>query len=227
MTLPSRSFLFRQIRARSRLWVCGLVGMLTTLLLVEVPALQTITRLVIGWNAFASLYLLCVAHRVLRADHNEMQIRTQEQDEGQLIVLAMVVLAALATLGALGAIIAELAVVKDLHGTARYAHIGLAALTIATSWLFTHVMFARHYAHDFYFNRTLGMAEGLAFPGTKHHNHGDFVYFACIIGTSGQTADVDFTTSAMRRTGLLHCVLAFFFNTTLVALTINIASGLF
>jgi len=31
---------------------------------------------------------------------------------------------------------------------------------------------------------------------------------------------------AMRRTGLVHCVLAFFFNTTLVALTINIASSL-
>ena len=31
----------------------------------------------------------------------------------------------------------------------------------------------------------------------------------------------------MRRTGMVHCVLAFFFNTTLVALTINIASGLF
>ena len=224
MTLPLNSFVFRQIRARSRLWICGLVGMLTTLLLVGVPALQTVTRMVIGWNTFACLYLLCVAHMVLRADHNEMQIRTQEQDEGQLLVLTMVVLAALATLGA---IVAELAVVKNLHGTARYAHIGLAALTIATSWLFTHVMFALHYAHDFYFNRTLGMAEGLAFPGTKHPNYGDFVYFSCIIGTSGQTADVDFTTSAMRRTGLLHCVLAFFFNTTLVALTINIASGLF
>jgi uncharacterized membrane protein len=30
----------------------------------------------------------------------------------------------------------------------------------------------------------------------------------------------------MRRITLLHCVLAFFFNTTLLALTINIASGL-
>jgi hypothetical protein len=52
------------------------------------------------------------------------------------------------------------------------------------------------------------------------------VYFACVIGTSGQTADVSFTSRSMRRTGLLHCVLAFFFNTTLVALTINIASSL-
>jgi uncharacterized membrane protein len=31
----------------------------------------------------------------------------------------------------------------------------------------------------------------------------------------------------MRRTGLVHSVLAFFFNTTLIALTINIASSLF
>jgi uncharacterized membrane protein len=30
----------------------------------------------------------------------------------------------------------------------------------------------------------------------------------------------------MRRIGLLHCVLAYAFNTTLLALTINIASGL-
>ena len=30
----------------------------------------------------------------------------------------------------------------------------------------------------------------------------------------------------MRRVGLIHCVLAFFFNTTLIALTINIAASL-
>ena len=38
---------------------------------------------------------------------------------------------------------------------------------------------------------------------------------------------MSFTSRAMRRTGLLHCVLAFFFNATLLALGINIASGLF
>jgi len=48
-----------------------------------------------------------------------------------------------------------------------------------------------------------------------------------VIGTSGQTADVSFTRRNMRHTGAVHCVLAFFFNATLVALTINIASGLF
>ena len=95
-----------------------------------------------------------------------------------------------------------------------------------TSWAFTQVMFALHYAHDYYSAQVRGQDAGLQFPGTDKPDYGDFLYFACIIGTSAQTADVSFSSSAMRRTGLLHCVLAFFFNTTLVALTINIASGL-
>ena len=224
MNSMPRFFLLRQIRTRPRLFASGLVGVLATLLLAGVPGLQTITRLVIGWNIFACLSLLLAVHMMLQADHGKIRIRAQQQDEGRRTVLAMVVLAALATLGA---IIAELAVVKDMVGAPRYAHIALAALTIVTSWAFTHVMFALHYAHDFYFNRAKKQSDGLLFPGTEHPDYGDFVYFACVIGTSGQTADVSFTTSAMRRTGLLHCVLAFFFNTTLVALTINIASGLF
>ena len=44
---------------------------------------------------------------------------------------------------------------------------------------------------------------------------------------SGQTADVTFTDSKLRRIGTLHCVLAFLFNTTMLALTINVAAGLF
>jgi len=47
-----------------------------------------------------------------------------------------------------------------------------------------------------------------------------------VIGTSGQTADVSISSSSMRRVGLVHCVLAFLFNTSLIALTINVASSL-
>ncbi|MBP7395112.1 MAG: DUF1345 domain-containing protein, partial [Zoogloea sp.] len=67
---------------------------------------------------------------------------------------------------------------------------------------------------------------GLQFPGETDPDYGDFLYFAAVIGTSGQTADVSFASRPMRRIGLLHCVLAYAFNTTLLALTINIASGL-
>jgi uncharacterized membrane protein len=213
----------RLIRSRPRLFSSALVGLVVALALGHWPDFKTATRLILGWNTFAMIYLVLAGRMILLSNHEIMRSRAQQQDEGRGTILALVVLAALATLGA---IVAQLGVVKDIQGAMRYAHIGLAALTIATSWAFTHVMFALHYAHDFYAAQARSKPVGLAFPGTETPDYGDFLYFACIIGTSGQTADVSFTTSSMRRTGLVHCVLAFFFNTTLVALTINIASGL-
>jgi uncharacterized membrane protein len=124
------------------------------------------------------------------------------------------------------AIVIELGVARELQGTARFAHMALVVLTVVTSWTFTQVMFATHYAHDYYAAEARGNAGGLEFPGAHAPDYGDFLYFSCVIGTSGQTADVSFVSRAMRRVGLLHCVLAFFFNTMLLALTINIASGL-
>ena len=88
-------------------------------------------------------------------------------------------------------------------------------------------MFALHYAHDYYATEVRGEHGGLSFPGGQAPDYSDFLYFSCVIGTSGQTTDVSFNSRKMRRTGSVHCVLALFFNTTLVAQSINIASGLF
>ncbi len=166
---------------------------------------------------------MLAARMMFWATHDKMRARALVQDDGKYAVLGMVIVAAIASLGS---IVAELAVVKDMHGMLRYAHITLAVLTILSTWAFTQVMFALHYAHDFYVAKERGNSGGLEFPNATAPDYSDFLYFACVIGTSGQTADVNFTSRAMRRTGLVHCVLAFFFNTTLVALTINIASGL-
>ena len=59
-----------------------------------------------------------------------------------------------------------------------------------------------------------------------HFTFESALYFAVVIGTSGQTADIAFASRAMRRVGMVHCVLAFVFNTSLVGLMINVASGL-
>ena len=120
--------------------------------------------------------------------------------------MTLVILAALASLAA---IVMELAVVKDLHGWRRGGHILLAILTIFSSWAFIHVMFALHYARSYYASHARGLPPGLEFPGKEEPDYGDFLYFACIIGTSGQTADVSYTTSALRKVGTLHCVLSF------------------
>jgi uncharacterized membrane protein len=213
----------RLLMARPRLFICALIGGATVWLLPQSLAQQATTRVIIGWNVGAILYLLLAARMMIASTHAKMRARALQHDEGRILALALVVLAAVMCVGA---IVAELAVVKELHGTLRYAHIGLAALTIVSSWAFTQMMFALHYAHDYYTSQARGQPGGLAFPGDEAPDYGDFLYFACIIGTSAQTADVNISGRVMRRITLLHCVLAFFFNTTLLALTINIASGL-
>jgi uncharacterized membrane protein len=218
-----RPAFIRLVRSRPRLFSSILAGALVAFLLPETLALHDVTKAIVGWNVGAWLYLILAARMMFWTNNEKMRARAIAQNEGKFFVLGMVIVAAIV---AIGAIVAELAVVKDMHGILRYKHIALAVLTILSSWTFTQVMFSLHYAHDFYVAKERGDPGGLEFPNTTMPDYGDFLYFACVIGTSGQTADVSFTSRAMRRTGLLHCILAFFFNTTLVALTINIASSL-
>jgi len=222
-TSPRGPRLLRIIKARPRLVCSVLFGVATALALPSSLALHPITRLLIGWNVGVVLYLALAAHLMFRSTHERMRSRAMQEDEGRLLVLALVVTSSLMSLGA---IVAELAVVRGMHGAQRFEYIALTVLTIVSSWAFTQVMFALHYAHDYYLCELRGAPGGLLFPGGQAPDYGDFLYFSAIIGTSGQTADVSIASRAMRRTALVHCVLAFFFNTTLLALSINIASGL-
>jgi uncharacterized membrane protein len=221
--LTSYPTFVRLILSRPRLFSSILIGVLVALFLPASLASHEITRVIIGWNTGTWLYLVFAAQMIFWTSHEKMRSRAIAQDDGKYFVLIMVIIASIVSIGA---IFAELSVVKDMHGFLRTAHIALAIMTILSSWAFIQVMFALHYAHDFYLAKERGNLGGLEFPNTTTPDYDDFLYFACVIGTSGQTADVNFTSKSMRRTGLVHCVLAFFFNTTLVALTINIASGL-
>jgi uncharacterized membrane protein len=217
------SRLMRQVRIRPRLFSAGALGLAVAVGLPHNLAVREVTRLILGWNAGALLYLALSGWMMARAEPSQISQRARLQDEGARTILTLVVMAALASLGA---IVAELSVAKDFSGSAKAAHIALAGLTIASSWAFTQVMFALHYAHDYYASVSKGQPGGLQFPDTDCPDYLDFLYFAVVIGTSGQTADVAFANAPMRRVGMVHCVLAFVFNTSLIGLTINVASSL-
>lgn len=215
--------MWRALRARPRLAWSGLAGIAVWLGGALLFPAREAAWILIGWNTGALLYLVLAWHMTHRTAVASIQDRSADQDEGAMAILVLVVLGAVAVLLAVGT---QLAQVKDMHGLARGAHMGLAALTVLTSWLFTQVLFALHYAHDFYLARLRGTPDPLQFPGTADPTYSDFFYFACIIGTSAQTADVSFASTAVRRVGTLHSVLAFFFNAALLALSINLAAGL-
>lgn len=214
-------FLWRQIHAHKRLIISIFVGVAVALVLPHSFVHKTITRILLGWNVSTWLYLVLAAVMMVRSTPDCMRSRARTQDEGKIVLLVLVIITSIASLVAIAA---ELVIVKDMHGLDRATHIALVAFTIAASWAFTHTMFALHYAHDYY--ASSARDGGLCFPGTENPDYADFLYFAGVIGTSGQTADVSFTSQRMRRIGLAHCVLAFFFNTTVLALTINIAASL-
>jgi uncharacterized membrane protein len=212
---------------RPRLWSSLALGLALFLLLPSSLVQHSSTRALMAWNVCALTYLALALHMMWRADKHQIQRRAIGQSEGRWLVLGMMVVAAVAVLVAVGTQISAVHAVKDMGTTAKVFHLGLAAITVATSWLFTQTLMASTYAHDFYLARANGRHDGLNFPGTTDPGYGDFFYFACVIGTSGQTADVSFNGADLRPVGTLHCILAFFFNTTVLALTINIAAGLF
>jgi uncharacterized membrane protein len=152
-----------------------------------------------------------------------MRRRAKLQDDGAVVVLALTVFASLASLAA---IVLELMGAKGHSPHEQHLHLALSIVTILCSWFIVHTAFALHYAHEFY-EDTPGTKQGcLTFPGNPEPNYLDFLYFAFVLGTTSQTSDVTISSSAMRRLALIHGVIAFFFNTTLLALVVNIAAGL-
>ena len=217
-------FILRYWLVRPRLLSALLLGCLTYALLPLVSEMQATTRILISWNIGIIWYLILSFHMMQVSSKTDIHDRARVQCESRWTELALI---NLTTIAILAAITGELMAAKDLPIELRYGHVALAALTIITAWLFIQVMFTLHYAHHYYTAMELGHKPGIDFPGDDIPNYSDFLYCACIIGTSGQTADVSFSTTNTRHIALVHSVLAFFFNTTLLALTINIASSLF
>jgi uncharacterized membrane protein len=70
------------------------------------------------------------------------------------------------------------------------------------------------------------IAGGLIFPKECEPDYMDFAYFSFVIGMTSQVSDVQIGTSAIRRWALIHGVVSFVFNMGVLALGINIVSGL-
>jgi len=218
-----KNWILRQILTRPRLFIAIACAILVAFVLPQELAGQAVTRALVAWNAGTCLYLVLVWIMMARSSRDRMQRRAQLEDEGRRVVLILTVVAVVASLAAIAG---ELVVVRDLHGAVKTAHVALTALTVLSSWAFMHVIFALHYAHAFYAAIAHQRKPGLDFPGEDKPGYGDFFYFAAIIGTSGQTADVALLTSPMRRLGTVHCIVSFFFNATVLALMINIVASL-
>jgi uncharacterized membrane protein len=205
----------RVVYGRPRTFIALAIGVIAFLLLPG--TLRLATRLIVGWDVFAALYLLLAYIVMLRCDVAHIRRSAVLQDDGRFLIL---VLTAFGALASLGAIVFELGASKGIK-----AGLILATVTIALSWVLVHTAFALHYAHDFYRGKEPG---GLQFPrGDAHEeaDYWDFVYFSFVIGMTAQVSDVGITDKIIRRTATVHGIVSFVFNTALLALTVNIAAS--
>ena len=113
--------------------------------------------------------------------------------------------------------------VRDLESIRGAALAFLAALGVVSAWGVLHTSYALHYAYLYY--RSEESAGGLVFPGEQSPDQFDFAYFAFTVGTSFAVSDVEVTDRAIRRSVLGHQILSFFFNTSILALVINLVIG--
>lgn len=198
----------------SRLIISAAFGAAVALLAVP---LRVPTRLLIGWDAGLGLYLAMCSWTMAHASVASIRERAAIDDEGAIALLVLTSVAALASLAA---------VVLELDHAPDRQRIALAVATILLSWTFMHVIFALHYAHEFYGGGADDQIGGLIFPGDEAPDYWDFVYYSFVVAMTAQVSDVQITSKAIRRLTTAHGAVSFFFNVTVLALMVNIMSGL-
>jgi uncharacterized membrane protein len=132
----------------------------------------------------------------------------------------------IAAVASIIAIIAATVLIGRVENFASEEHLWLTWLLVAlgagavlSAWTLVHTAFTLHYARLYY--RDDGSV-GLEFPDTQEPDDLDFAYLAFMIGVGFQSADVNVCSRSMRLVTMIHGVLAFAFNTIILALAVNV-----
>lgn len=176
-------------------------------------------RAVIGWDVGALTQTLLTWRVIVRSDAKATAVHAAPEDPGGRMVWLLALLASMFSL------FAATFVLREVHNMPRPESslwTGLGLLAVALSWFLTHTEYTMRYAHLYY---RRGGASGLDFPGKLPPCDFDFAYFAFTLGMCFQVSDVAISTSHIRRVALLHGLISFIYNTTILALALNLAFG--
>jgi uncharacterized membrane protein len=223
MNSTSSNKFLRKFSIRPRLWISLAIAGIVAILLPN--WLYWTTRILCVWDVVMISFLALTWRLMIRATPEMMQRLALKEDEGRWIISIAIAVAACISLLAVGSIPHD----KKAATGILIMHVAISIATIVGSWLLVHTIFTQHYAHLYYQgDKTLAerQSSGLDFPGEIEPDYWDFLYFAFVIGMTGQVSDVNVTSRQMRIWSLFHGILSFFFNTTILAISINIVAGL-
>ncbi len=221
---PDKRFFFR-LDANYRLMISLCVSIIVFFFIrnsFSLPALILFT-----WISFASMIIILDWIIILSSHPREVRLLAKIQDSSRIIIFLFVLGASLVSLVA---IVFLLKSTKGHSKTDFNEHIILAISAVVVSWWLVHTIFTLLYAHLYYDTdtdagetKTIG---GLEFPGNEEPDYLDFVYFSFVIGMTFQVSDIEISSRYIRRFAILHALMSFAFNTAILALSINVISGL-
>jgi uncharacterized membrane protein len=223
VTEPKKNFLLR-LDAHYRLLLSLLTGAIAFFLVRHNPSIPAIT--LITWITVASTIILLDWVIILWAHPKDIRKIASLEDSSRVMIFVFVMVASLVSL------VAMYLLLKSSKGESESTVAGyiiLAMAAVVISWWLFHTVFTMRYAHLYYptdegKKTPLG---GLEFPGNdKEPDYLDFVYFSFVVGMTFQVSDVEISSKQIRRLAWAHGLIAFAFNTAIVALSINVISGL-
>lgn len=177
---------------------------------------------VIGVLTLFAVYLLLVALVLPTLSAGFLRARAAEADLPVAIIFGVVLVA-------VGVSSASLFMALNRHGGAAGLEVVLGIVSVLLGWFTIHTMAALHYAYEYYepVAKAAGAGTkpsgGLAFPEGGEPDGFEFVYFAYVIGVAFAVSDVQVHSRKMRRLVLIHSTFAYFFNTLILAATVNVA----
>ena len=197
----------------------GLVALVATLFFLPAQAI------VWGANAFFIAYLAVSLMFFPRASAAFLKSHADEEDAPVWIIFVV-------TAGVIVASVISLFQLLNAGGPGDALRLIVTAVSVPLGWFTIHAMVAHHYAYEYYGVPRAGpggkkdkktVVGGLDFPTGEEPDGGSFLYFSYVIGMTAQVADVSVTSRAMQRIVLFHGIFSFFFNTVILAATVNVA----
>lgn len=202
------------------------ISFLTPFVIVFTSGLRTQTVLVvatlfISWTLASALTTLLTLRVFLRADHDQLRAwliattpMTQRARLGQFINGGGAT--GWAITGSLLAVIAV--AVMILRGeTVQYPVVAIPGILVVVSSLgLTISSYAVRYAREHVTNG------GFTFAGDREPRFADFLYLAVQVATTFGTSDVTVTTTRARTLVSVNSILAFTFNTVVVAMLVSV-----
>jgi uncharacterized membrane protein len=179
-----------------------------------IPALAPL----IGWVAASAVFLFWAWSRAWPADSGRTRDLARHEDRSRRLVDGLIITATLLSVGlVVFALIRSQQ--KDVVGSVAAI---LAVIGVVAAWALVNTVYAFKYARMYY----LDDAHRFDFDQDEDPAYSDFAFTAFSIGMAYSASNITQSSTPSRRIAMGHALLSYFFGTFVVAVSINLITGL-